>query len=288
MSNPIRQILTHPGGAHKDEFLACCVLIHTHRVPVVRREPVPEDLEDSGTVVVDVGGVHDPEKSNFDHHQFPRDAEPVCALSLVLMNLGLYQDARQFCDWLETAEWMDCRGPVETAAKLGMDRRAMDQLLSPIDVTLLRRFAMVREMGPENPLWQVMAMVGEDLVTYVTSLRERMAFIKEHAEVWSLGGGAEALFMPRTEPMPEEPSAGLPRFVGAQGKDESVVALVYPDRRGTGYGLSRHRDSPSMDFTRIADEPDVHFAHARGFVAKSSATDRERLMALLKKARVSS
>jgi hypothetical protein len=36
-----------------------------------------------------------------------------------------------------------------------------------------------------------------------------------------------------------------------------------------------------MDFTRIADEPDVHFAHKRGFVAKTSATDPQRLQVLL-------
>jgi hypothetical protein len=36
-----------------------------------------------------------------------------------------------------------------------------------------------------------------------------------------------------------------------------------------------------LDFTRIATEPDVHFAHARGFVAKTSASDVERLQALV-------
>ena len=53
-----------------------------------------------GGLVVDVGGEHDPERGNFDHHQFPRDHDPVCALSLVLQDLGLYEDARNFCEWL--------------------------------------------------------------------------------------------------------------------------------------------------------------------------------------------
>ena len=57
--------------------------------------------------------------------------------------------------------------------------------------------------------------------------------------------------------------------------------MVYPDRRGNGYGLSRHNDNLSIDFTRIADSEDVHFAHARGFVAKTSATDPARLRELL-------
>ena len=80
----IRQILTHPGGAHKDEFLACCVLAFQHDVPIVRREPSDDDLADTGVIVVDVGHEHEPERNNFDHHQFPKDSDPVCALSLVL------------------------------------------------------------------------------------------------------------------------------------------------------------------------------------------------------------
>ena len=39
-------ILTHPGGSHKDELLACSLLAAVHRVPIVRREPTAEDLAD--------------------------------------------------------------------------------------------------------------------------------------------------------------------------------------------------------------------------------------------------
>ncbi|MFZ4765329.1 MAG: MYG1 family protein, partial [Roseimicrobium sp.] len=94
-------ILTHPGGAHKDELLACSLLGAVHRVPIVRREPTADDLADPSIAVVDVGGEHAPERHNFDHHQFPADHPPVCALSLALQHLGVYEDARQFCDWLE-------------------------------------------------------------------------------------------------------------------------------------------------------------------------------------------
>jgi uncharacterized UPF0160 family protein len=31
----IRKILTHPGGAHKDDLLAVCVLIAEHGVPLI-------------------------------------------------------------------------------------------------------------------------------------------------------------------------------------------------------------------------------------------------------------
>jgi hypothetical protein len=277
-------ILTHPGGSHKDEFLACCLLLATNGAPIVRREPTPGDLDDPQTAVVDVGGEHAPERGNFDHHQFPKDHPPMCALSLVLQHLGVYEDARAFCDWLEPAEWFDTRGPVETSRWLGIGREQLSKLHSPIDTTLLRRFAAVTALQPGEPLWEVMRWIGTDLLDYLKNLRERLDFIAEVGEFWEIDsatGPFQVLFLPRTDPMPDEPSAGLGRFLESHAAGPSVAGLVYPDRRGAGFGLSRHNDHPRLDFTRIQDCEDVHFAHARGFVAKTSATDPERLRALL-------
>lgn len=278
------RILTHPGGSHKDEFLACCLLMARYGVPVVRREPTDADLADPAIAVVDVGGEHDPARGNFDHHQFPKDSEPLCALSLVLQHLGVYEDARKFCDWLEPAEWFDTRGPVETARWLGVDRDQMAKLHSPIDVTLLRRFAKTSELHPGETLWEVMSWIGADLLEYLGQLRERLDYIGKFGEFWEIPsphGSFHVLYMPRTEPLPDEPSSGLGRFIEDHPDGDKIVGLVYPDRRGQGFGLSRHNDHPRLDFTRISDCPDVHFAHARGFVAKTSATDPERLRELL-------
>ena len=273
-------ILTHPGGAHKDELLACALLVAVHRVPVVRREPTPDDLADPATAVVDVGGEHAPERHNFDHHQFPADHPPVCALSLVLQHLGVYEDAREFCDWLEPAEWFDTRGPNVTAKWLGVDRDTMNKLNSPIDVTVLRRFAKAKRLEPGEPLWEILGYIGQDLLDYLRELRSRLDFIAQHAEIWNVGDH-EVLFLPRTDPVPDDPSASIGRYLESIGKGSAVAALIYPDRRGSGYGLSRHNDDPRYDFTRIEKEPDVHFAHARGFVAKTSTSGIPRVKELL-------
>ena len=281
----IELILTHPGGAHKDEFLACCLLAARHGAPIVRREPEPADLDDPAVCVVDVGGEHAPERSNFDHHQFPRDHDPICALSLVLMDMGLYEDARMFCDWLEPAEWFDTRGAGGTAKWMGVERDVMLKLNSPVDVTVLRRFARVARLESGGTLYELMRWIGQDLLDYLQSLRERLAYIGEHGEIWTLQtSGADefkVLFMPRTDPLPDEPSMGLGRYLDSIGESACVAGLVYPDRRGSGYGLCRHNDHPRLEFTRIDGCDDVHFAHARGFVAKTSATDRKRLKELV-------
>lgn len=279
----IDRILTHPGGCHKDDFLACCLLASTHGVPIERREPTAEDLADPRTAVLDVGGEWEPERMNFDHHQFPRDSAPSCALSLVLKHLGLYDDARAFCDWLEPTEWFDARGPVDTAKWLGIGRDTLAKLNSPIDLALLRRFARADRLGPDDALWQVMCMVGEDLLDYLRQTRQRITFIGEHCQLWEFTCGARAIFLPRTDPLPAEPSAGIARYLCESGIT-GIVAQVYPDRRGDGYGLSRINDDRRLEFTRIGDEADVHFAHARGFVAKTSATAPERLQELLRTA----
>jgi len=284
---PFTTLLTHPGSAHKDEFLACCVLLALHPVPIVRREPTASDLSDPQIAVVDVGHEHDPARNNFDHHQLPKDHAPTCSLSLVLQHLGIYADARQFCEWLEPAEWFDCRGPISTAKFLGVDRNALPKLNSPIDITLLRRFALADRIEPTAPLWAIMRMIGEDLLDYVRTLRTRLDFIAQHAQVWELvlgGEPAQILFLPRTDPLPDEPSMGLERYIEAQNLAGKIVGTVAPDRRSTGYGLSRFQDNPRLDFTRIADAPGVHFAHARGFVAKTSLTDHAHLKALLVRA----
>jgi hypothetical protein len=277
----IRQIVVHPGGAHKDDFLACALLIAENEVPIFRREPSEADLSDPEIAVVDVGLEWDEKRMNFDHHQFPRDAEPLCALSLVLKHLGIYDETRKFCNWLEVAEYIDTRGPNDTAKWLEIDRESMSKLNSPVDITLLRRFASSMEHRSGQPIYEVMKMIGEDLVSFVRGMKARLEFIAEHAEIWEMGFGFKVLFMPRTEPLPEESSMGMGRYIEDLGLEEIVVAMVYPDRRGEGYGMSRFNDDKRMEFTQVGDEEDVHFAHNKGFIAKTSASDPVRLKELL-------
>lgn len=280
------QILTHPGSSHKDEFLACSLLIAVHEVGVVRREPNEADLANAQVAVVDVGGEHNSSRGNFDHHQFPKDHPPVCSLSLVLMDMGLYEDAREYCDWLEVAEWFDTRGPVETAAWLGVERELLSKLNSTVDLTLLRRFAGMNDIRAGEPMWEVMRWIGADLIGYLRSLREKLDEISKSSVVWEIehpAGGFRVLYLGRNERLSDDASAGLARYAAGLPEEQKVVAMVYPDRRGSGFALSRYNDHGGMDFTRIEGEVDVHFTHMRGFVAKSSAVEVERIKDLLRK-----
>ncbi|MDA9118652.1 MYG1 family protein [Opitutales bacterium] len=282
----IKKIITHPGGAHKDEFLACCVLLANDSVSILRQEATDQDLSDPQVVVVDVGHRHEPQLNNFDHHQFPRDAEPTCSLSLVLSKLGIYEDARSFCPWLEVAEWFDCRGPNDTADWLGLDREVVGKLNSPIDITILQGFAKQMEHNPGEPIWEVMQMIGKELVEYITGLRGRIDEVSKIEEVWDLKHGDEefkVIFAARTDPSIEEVSGALGWRVKELGLEDEVYVMVYPDGRGQGYGMKRFNDREEVDFSRIEKELDVRFAHARGFIAKVEAVGFDRLKELIMK-----
>jgi len=280
----ISSIITHPGGAHKDDFLACAVLLFQDQVSIFRREPLESDLLDSSIAVLDVGGEHAPERLVFDHHQFPRDHVPTCALSLVLQYLGIYEDAREFCPWLEVAEWFDCRGPKDTAEWLDMDRDTLAKLNSPLDITLLKNFAAQTEHHPGEPVWEVMRMIGRDLVEFITNLRSKLNEVSQFTEVWNLKKDKDefkVLFLPRISSLPEGASDVLGYQVRALGLEEEIIAILSPDSRGQGYGMRRYNDNVRMDFSKVEGEADVHFVHARGFIAKTSAVDKERLQEML-------
>ncbi|TPV94599.1 MAG: MYG1 family protein [Myxococcales bacterium FL481] len=284
MHGDLARIVTHPGGAHKDEVLAVCLLVARQRVPVFRREPTSEDLADPRVAVIDVGGEHAPSRSNYDHHHFPREHPPTCALSLVLDDLGLYEQALKFCDWLEPAEWFDSRGPKRTAEWMGVPRRAIGRLLSPVDVTLLRRFAQTERVDPGEPLYEFMAFVGQDLLAYLQGIRDLLDLVAARVQTWVIETPAaplQAVFLPRTEPPLDEPSAAVGAYVRDAGLTDAVAVLVYPDRRGPGYALARYEDHPALDFSQIADEPDVRFAHVSGFLCKVDATEPKRLRELV-------
>ena len=67
----------------------------------------------------------------------------------------------------------------------------------------------------------------------------------------------------------------------AENLTDVVAAVVYPDRRGSGYGIGRYEDHPNLDFSLVEGEADVHFAHKSGFMCKTEATEPARLKALI-------
>jgi hypothetical protein len=128
----------------------------------------------------------------------------------------------------------------------------------------------------------MMARIGEDLLTYLRSLRLHLNELQKYVMFWEVEGLTIA-YLPRRDSLSPETAGALNMFVRETGRD--IAGTVSPDKRGSGYGLTRVDDDLRLNFAPLAGEPDVHFAHKQGFVAKTSATDPERLKQLLALAR---
>lgn len=263
-----RSIITHPGAAHRDEFLACAILVYTYPdCPVFRRDAEAQDLLNPATMVVDQGRVFDPFNSNLDHHQFPRDAEACCSLTLVLKVLGLEELAREIWIWLEPTEVLDSKGPNVLADRLGTTADTVKKLISPVEGFLIRRFEKETAIMPGSLTHELLRELGEYLLEGLTKIRDRMDRLDREARFFQVK--SKQVIDLRAISRTEQPTLGVETWCKKRQHDPAVS--VSQDDRGEGLALYRRNDAPGVDFSRLEKEPQVHFAHPQGFIAKTVA-----------------
>jgi len=289
-------MVTHPGGAHTDDFLSCCLLASKYAVSIERRDPNETDLEDASVFVVDVGGSYDEALNNYDHHQFPIEKEPVqCALSLVLKHFGLYETAFKHCPWLEVAERMDVYGPTKTSAWMGISCDQLAQLHSPAHFSLVKLFSQQERLSPEDALYVVMQQIGGDILNYLQTLEVKIQWFEENAKILEVKSESHAqgsfvvMQVVRNESgeVAEDQSLGMFQYIDQYNEtnpENPIIGTIMPDRRSAGYSLTRFQDHPALDFNRVKGAEGVHFVHASGFVAKTELTDEAELLALFAQA----
>lgn len=253
-------IVTHHGAAHRDEFLACCLLLaHDRNIQSIhRRAPTPDD---EGHYIVDVGMEHDPARLRFDHHQFERDHEPCCSLTLVAEHIGLdLAMCRKLFPWWEFAEWIDSKGPYQTAAHFGMSPEALMATVSPVEGYLLFEFAEWECIRSIDYLFSIMHDLGTNLLTHYKCTAERVVEIARNCK-WVEVNGMRCLDNTWAA---DRPALGVELFL--DGVDCPVTITC--DDRDVGLCLYRRNDDPRFDLSRIDGQPGVRFAHKNGFIAK--------------------
>jgi len=260
---PVDRIVTHGGAAHRDDFMAVAIVAAASGCrQIERRDPTPEDLADPKTVVLDIGHRHEPELNNFDHHQFPRDYSPQCALTLVLQHLGLLQHAREAWAWLELTELQDCRGPGAVATQLGLTADKLDALRSPIEGTMLWLF----KKGSLSPAQ--LAVIGQSQLDLIHRYNQRLIDLSAgKAEPLHVAHGRQFIVCT----IEDEPVLGLnawmDRYVARTGAD--VIGSVAPGDRGGWRVYIRREQQAQFSTLVLSNHPDlnVKFIHPSGFLA---------------------
>jgi len=278
--NTPRLIVTHGGMAHRDEFLAICVVFAWFDtvIPVERRDPTQEELADPDVWVIDVGHKYEPGLSNFDHHQMsPDPTAPVCALSLILAHFNLNRQWGQVYGWVEMTERLDTLGPMHVANWLSISVADFFRTLSPVEKAMLQIFEddTALRIIPDSmipAMSHVMQAIGTQLKEFVEAYFERLQWLRQHAAIQKVPNAEyHFIWIPRDDEslVLNDPSLAMRQYREESGAD--IPVSVTPDPRGPGYGLFRFDDDPRVDFTRLEDHVHADFVHKGGFYATTPA-----------------
>ncbi len=280
-----RRIVTHAGSAHADEVVSIALLLAADEtIDAIARvnEVPPADLADPSVYVLDIGRRHDPDRMNFDHHQFSADAPPRCTLSLVLDHLGLDPAAHRCWPWLETFEYWDTGGPGAAGRLLNWPQleTIAPCLASPLENALLDTFAGHHQFRPGDPVFVLLKMVGKALLAELFEIPRLVQWFADHAITVAEPQATGLLFT-------EWPDA--PRFLTRKALNlylresaSGVDLTITPDDRSSGFVLQRRSDANQPDFRILSGDPVISFIHASGFMAVTKSRDVKEVERLVK------
>ena len=244
-------IITHPGGAHFDEFMAISLVLghfSGEDFRIERRDPSEAELNNPDIWVIDIGQRHQPHLRNFDHHQ---DLSVGCSFTLIADHLNLTEKMKRLY-WWDFQDRLDRFGPYQMARELKAEN--IHPVFSPFEAWFLTLFE-------DSPLLiqQVMKLFGQAMIAEAEQLEARLAFW-ETCETRRVRGKVVLIGL-------TEDTSGLQEFRDRM-PEPATIAVTF-DTRGEGWKLYRFNDSPDVNFTRIATHPLITFAHKGGFIAKT-------------------
>lgn len=245
-------IITHPGKAHFDEFLALSLILASYpdtEFEIFRKEPEESDLDNPDVWVVDVGGRHDPDMKNFDHHQ---DLSILSSFCIVGDYLGI-SETMSIMPWWDFKEKMDRLGPIRLSKMMGVED--LEPAYSPLESWMIKWF----EDDP-NAVSQIMRKFGTEIVNDAKALKHSLDFW--HSCERKIIKGKEVIIGLTDD------STGMDAYWKMIDGRKAAACITW-DSRGNGWKLYRFGDFPGVDFSKIENNPAVKFAHKGGFVAKT-------------------
>jgi len=285
------KIITHYGKAHRDEFLACCIVFFTEyrygRTCVLeRRVATQTDLASPNVWVVDTGNVYDPTHLNFDHHQIHGD---MCSLDMVLKHtLGddVYQSFRAVSPWLKNTTTQDNSGAKVAADRLNIDLSTYMSTRSPIEKFVLSRFSETMIIHCESYLSALMRDIGRMIVTDAEHVSDELPDMINSLPSPSDHNGLRIWDI---RSMVSDDSTALAVINQAAHQRGVEIMISSTGRSGGGFGLYRQAWAKSkIDLSLLKDQPQVKFTHKNGYYAViDSSLDDNAIIQLLDSARTS-
>jgi hypothetical protein len=263
--------IPHKGRAHLDEFIGTCILIayDENITKVERRDPSEADIESLTAYVYDQGGIHDPARLCFDHHQMgPKSG--VMAASLILDYIVEKEDLdrtgefniNRVLNWLEYAVVLDNKGPDKLAELALLPKWSLEQLFSPVEAAMKEMFEKESVISHDQPLFQVMKAVGESILANVRTFYDKLYTAHAASSIIDFDDFDVLVVTEVTDP-------GTMKELRFDMGGDQIAISVMPDPRDGGWALYRWDDHPAVDFTQIKDDDRVLFAAKSGFIAKT-------------------
>lgn len=260
-------IITHPGKAHTDEFLASCLLMADKYYCLERREPTPEEKNNPYIFVLDIGREYDPSRRNFDHHQFPRGTNPTCTYTLVweyILSTEIPDvdmlTLRKIFPQIEYIEILDSKGPNYLNKSFGLTKEASIASINPIATGIIKMFETTEIIRPSDPLSIIMSTIGQTLKKQVKTYHKNMKLLEELGDIKSING-LNYLDLTRL------PKNDYPVRDHVESLSKTVAFILYNDLRNDGFTLVRTEEGESLlDFSKCEGMNGVTFAHKNGFL----------------------
>lgn len=272
--------VVHGGAAHPDDELCIKLTFALNLAPVVyRRDPTRAELDNPAVLVMDVGGEHDPDKGNFDHHQLSTDT-PDCAAWMLCNHLGIHAKMLRMYPWYGVLGVIDSKGLVVAARDAGVPPAAVaafcgqdhDLLLS-----LLRDTHGDDPLLPDSLLGHFLTVAGKRIVDRIAQFDALEAVVDSELLVPKIGG----LFGFDARPLHGKiPAADLTSFLAIK-RDELIASLgegsagipawsmsLDESRGPLGIVLYRYANDKRIDFRKALGMPGVLFVHGNGFLAR--------------------
>lgn len=268
-------IITHPGSAHLDDFLSCCLVLFKFKDidEIRRREPTKSEINHPDIWVLDVGDKLDPAIKCYDHHQIGGDDS---TLSLLLKEWDLWDKAMKVYKWLKIVVMMDTQGPNEVRKFLKINSYTLASLDSFVERTLIRFFEDEEVINGKNILFSLMREIGKHFFTSIRDFFKIQEKVEKKMKFKRIKG---VLITICFEDMKH--SEHISRILKAKRKEkcpnERGGIFIYPNKREQGtIVLKRYEDDKRVDFARIKDYEKVKFSHKQGYyVSLYPLSDKE-------------